>query len=255
MLIANRNPNEDWSGEVLLQDQPLPAKDVELIDLEEDGSEILTLRRKKQKATRKRGRSGTTRARRKKKTLRSSLTGSRPEGQDDLLVGYMILNPDPPGPPGQRVTSEDLVTSFAHIVRDADGQDPGCAGSRSHLFQAGIARSAGFGTAVAVVVEELGATVRMTVRLNDQASHGVIIRTADFPVRGQQIFFPWEKLSDLPEQYLAAQVELLGLNGKVIAATALDVASPSQSVGVQVSGIEVRQVDGPFSLDSQEGAQ
>ena len=95
----------------------------------------------------------------------------------------------------------------------------------------------------------------MTVRLNDQASHGVIIRTADFPVRGQQIFFPWEKLSDLPEQYLAAQVELLGLNGKVIAATALDVASPSQSVGVQVSGIEVRQVDGPFSLDSQEGAQ
>ena len=53
------------------------------------------------------------------------------------------------------------------------------------------------------------------------------------------------------EQYLSGQVELLGLGGKVIAVTALDVVSPPLGANVQISGIEVKQVDGPFSVDGQ----
>ena len=87
--------------------------------------------------------------------------------------------------------------------------------------------------------------------LNDPVSDGIIEKTTDFEVFGQQAFFPWEKILDLPEQYLSGQVELLGLGGKVITVTALAVVSPPLGANVQISGIEVKQVDGPFSVDGQ----
>jgi len=89
------------------------------------------------------------------------------------------------------------------------------------------------------------------VTLNDPVSDGIIEKTTDFKIFGQQAFFPWEKILNLLEQYLSGQVELLGLGGKVIAMTALDVVSPPLGANVQISGIEVKQVDGPFSVDGQ----
>ena len=39
LLIANTNPDQDWSGEILLADQFFfPANDVDIIDLVEDGT-------------------------------------------------------------------------------------------------------------------------------------------------------------------------------------------------------------------------
>ena len=178
-----------------------------------------------------------------------------PLGENSLLVGFMMLNPDLNPPAGERATNDDLVTSFAYQVKNAEGKVidriPVAPVRGATRFQAGIARSGGFGTALAVAAQEFGTTVRMTVTLNDPVSTGVIEKTTDFDVFGQQAFFPWEKILDLPEQYLSGQVELLGLNGKVIAVTALDVVSPPLGANVQVSGVEVRQVDGPFSVDGQ----
>ncbi len=164
----------------------------------------------------------------------------------------MILNPDPPGAPGQQATNDDLVTSFAYEVKNSNGEVidriPVAPVRGATRFQAGIARGPGFDTGVAVVALQAGTTVRMTVTLDDPGSDGVIDKTADFDVFGQQAFFPWQKILDLPDEYIAGQVKLEGLGGKVIAVTALDVVSPPRGASVQISGIEVRQDDGPFSL-------
>ena len=65
-------------------------------------------------------------------------------------------------------------------------------------FQAGSARGPEFDTGLAVVALRSGTTVWMTVTLNDPRSHGVIDKTADFQVLGQQAVFPWQKILDLP---------------------------------------------------------
>ena len=154
--------------------------------------------------------------------------------------------------PGSRATNDDLVTSFAYEVKNVDGEVidriPVAPVRGATRFQAGIARGPGFDTGLAVVALQAGTTVRMTVTLNDPVSDGVIDRTTDFQLRGQEAFFPWQKILDLPEAYVAGHVQLEGLGGKVIAVTALDVVSPPRGANVQISGKEVKQVDGPFSI-------